>query len=265
MRAAFGQYTTGDSKTRRELSRLRFVAAAVETEPQLAPTLFEIYRDSRDGVRFYLGTDFMEDFIGCSLDQLIEVSHPLAEVRCSVEGWARRFNLTQSGSAPEWVLECVFCSFSRWQNGSRAVELALPPVSEMLPSIDVSIVPPAFTLGRWNPFFGGTRNQFENDLGAHLKSMKKFIIGRLDEIENAAKASGSKAAATNLDPERYIWAARYQVAGIEVSEFRERFSLHAEVRGTRLAIREILDEVGLTRRPSKNIGRPKKRKSPSPK
>ena len=265
MRAAFGQYTTGDSKTRRDLSRMWFLEAAGETEPQLAPTLFEIYRDFQDRVRFDFGTDFMEQFIGCRLDQLIELRHPLAEVRRSVEGWARRFNLTKSGSAPEWILQCAFCSFSRWQRGLRGVELAMPSLSEMLPHIDRSIIPPEFTLKQWNPFFGGTRSQFEKDLNAHLKSVKKFVIGRLDEIENAAKASGCKAAPTNLDPDRYRWAVRYQVAGIEVSEFRERFSLHKEPRGTRLAIRAILDEVGLTRRPPKNIGRRKKGKFPNQK
>jgi hypothetical protein len=139
----------------------------------------------------------------------------------------------------------------------------MPSVSEILPDIDRSIVPPEFTRKQWNPFFGGTRNQFEKDLDAHLKSVKDFVIRRLDEIENAAKASGCKAAPTNLDPDRYRWAVRYQVAGIEVSEFRERFGLHADLRGTRLAIRGILDEVGLTRRPPKNIGRRKKRKVPS--
>src|SRR5450759_2259310 len=132
MRAAFGQYTTGDSKTRRDLSRMWFLEAAGETEPQLAPTLFEIYRDFQDRVRFDFGTDFMEQFIGCRLDQLIELRHPLAEVRRSVEGWARRFNLTKSGSAPEWILQCAFCSFSRWQRGLRVVELELTPVTEIL-------------------------------------------------------------------------------------------------------------------------------------
>jgi len=263
MRAAFGQYTTGDKQTRRDLSRLWFLEAAVESEPQLAPTLFEIYRDFRDDVRFDIGTTCMVRFIGCRLDQLIELRHPLAEVRRFVENWAGRFNLTKSGGAPEWILQCALCSLSRWQNGLRVVELAMPSVSEILPEIDRSIVPPEFTLTHWNPFFGGTRSQFEKDLNAHLKSVKEFVIRRLDEIENAAKAAGCKAAPTNLDPDRYTWAAQYQVAGIEVSEFRERFGLHAEPRGTRLAIREILDEVGLTRRPPKNIGRPKKGKSPS--
>jgi hypothetical protein len=263
MRAAFGQYTTDDKQTRRDHSRLWFLEAAVEIEPQLPPTLFEIYRDFQDRVRFDFGTNFMEQFIGFRLGQLIELRHPLAEVRRSVENWARRFNLTKSGSAPEWILQCAFRSFSRWQNGLCVVELAMPSVSAILPDIDRSIVPPEFTRKQWNPFFGGTRNQFEKDLNAHLKSVKEFVIRRLDEIENAAKAAGCKAAPTNLDPDRYTWAAQYQVAGIEVSEFRERFSLHKEPRGTRLAIHAILDEVGLTRRPPKNIGRRKKRKVPS--
>jgi hypothetical protein len=55
----------------------------------------------------------------------------------------------------------------------------------------------------------------------------------------------------------------YQVAGIEVSDFRERFSLHAEPRTIRLAIHAILAEVGLTRRPPESIGRPTTRKLPS--
>ena len=251
MRAAFGQYTTGDKQTRRDLSRTWFMEAAVETEPQLAPTLFEIYLDFREGARFDIGTNSMQRFICCRLDQLIELRHPLAEVRRSVEGWARRFNLTKSGNAPEWILQCAFCSFSRWQRGLRAVELAMPSVSEILPDIDYSIVPPAFALKEWNPFFGGTRDEAEEVLKQYLKCVRSTVLERLKEIEDAAQRAGCYKASNKLEQQHYVWTARYQICGKKLEDIEPR----ADVSSVGRAITTVLNLVGIARRLKR--GRPR--------
>jgi len=264
MRAGFGQYTTGDKETRRELSQMWFLQVAVEEATQLVPELYEIYEEfERRGFQFGLGTRTMTRFIGCDPAQLAESDSPLFRVRRAVEGWAGAFNLTTNGTAPKWVLRCAFNSFGLWQKGGPIGILAPLGVSAILPSIDYSITIPEFTLKYWNPFAGPNRNQFAKNVDVYLESVKLIVQHRLDEIESEALAAGCKPTPANVRLERYTWAARYQVAGIEVSEFRQRFGLHADPRGIRLAIQDILMEVGLTRRRPKNLGRPRTRKSPT--
>jgi hypothetical protein len=259
MRASPGQYTTGATHSRRQIYRMLFLEAAIQAEPQLNVTLFQIYRKHRGSVRFDASAAEIQRFMAFSCDQLLDCGDPLGEVRRSVEGWAQTFNLTNGDAAPEWVLESVYWSFGQWQSGGSPEIMALPGVSEALPTIDYTIVPPEYQRREWNPFFGGTRREFERDLTAHLKRVKEFVVRRLDEIENSVRTAGCQPASTNLNPQRVVWAARYQVAGVEVSDFK-KFGLHADAPGIRSAIREVLAEVGLTRRPTKNRGRPKKGK-----
>ena len=252
MRKALGQFE-GRWNRQTGLDRMYFLDAAQTEVPRLAAGLAEIFRASSMGV-VLTGTWWMADFIRVPGELLENGGAPFGRLKSAVEGWAREFNLTKDGAPPDWIMEAVAHTFSRWTRaGKPDCEISLGGFSETLPCIDYSLHVPPFQITAWNPSFGESKRAVERALKGELARLETHLMLQLDRIEGEARSGGMTEASARFSRDHYLWAARFQLGGIEVREIVNLSTVLG--RAASRAIQEILASVGLTKRKGKR-GRP---------
>lgn len=282
MLKAAGQFEGGEhGKTGRD--RRHFLEAAQMEVPALAANLANVFVAASPGVDLR-GTWWWLDFIGVPGVMLTEDGAPFAALKCGVETWAGTFHLTKDGAPPEWILEGVAATFSRYARaGKPDGVITAPGYSEMLPDIDYSLyrrhepgmkpetefhpdvdksrywhlaggkdyrsIEESRPITTWNPFFGKSKKE----MVAAIKSEYNLKIESLERIEKEAKHFGFIKAPTNFNPDHFRWAAKYQVGALDVDLLAKRLGLKKRILWS--AISTTLASVGLTQRASRR-GRP---------
>lgn len=256
MRKAVGEFE-GKWNDPARLDRCYFLAAAQEEVPALVTRLAATFTASSPGVELR-GTGWMDDFVGLTGAMLAEDGAPFARLKSEVETWARQFHLTKSGEPAQWVLEAVAETFFRWARaGSPDDQLTPPGYSQTVPYIDKSLHVPAFSVTRWDPASGATREQVEAKIENEIRLLRRHFKAQLDRIEGEASTGGLVKAQTNFNAEHFQWAARFQCGKESVSALVRK--LQGSDRSYRMAINSVLASVDLTRRIERS-GRPRRQK-----
>ena len=196
-----------------------------------------------------------------AIEVLLELAaaHEYHADNCPLDEWARRFNLTKGGHIAGWVLYSARVTIMGWQAIPQLrvpllmdfQQVEIPVKASTLTSADCRVVLDV----AWNPL--GPALSVPGSVpgetcGEFLNRVRKQAKAEIERIVRSVKRRGAQPCPEKREPQHFDWAVRFQVLKHSVPEITGCVKgAELETRAVTRAISQVLDLIGLTRRPEK--------------